>query len=551
MRLPSLIWLAAAVAGLICLAPATPCASEHYDTIIRNGRLLDGAGNPWYRGDVAIRDGRIAAVGLVDAAATATKLIDAQDRYVAPGFIDVHTHCEGDLTSQPEAENFVRMGVTTIVTGNCGGSYLNLADAFTSHAERGIGVNLASLIGHNTVRREVMGNLAREPTSTETEAMKALVARAMEDGAVGLSTGLIYTPGLYAKTPEIAELARVAATYGGLYATHMRSEGLKITEAIDEALTVGLEANIPVQISHFKIVAPRRHGESTITIGMVENARRRGQDVTVDQYVYTASSTSLRSILPDAVLEGTTAEVIARINDPTQRQKIIDEMIEDKRDIAGRPDMSYAVVANFEADRSVNGMNIKEIALRYKGSDSWQAQMETVLDIVTSGGASMVFHSIDEGDLRRIAQYPNTMFASDSGVRTMGRGMPHPRGYGNNARVLAHYVRDEKVLRLEDAVRRMTSFPAQRFRFLDRGLLRPGMAADIVIFDLDRVQDRSTFDAPHAYAEGFDYVFVNGVPVIEDGTLTRQLPGQILYGPGRRSAPARPAADSKGLDAAG
>ncbi|MCX7717816.1 MAG: D-aminoacylase [Candidatus Sumerlaeaceae bacterium] len=545
-------WLALAMASWVFAVPGTTRAGEHYDTIIRNGRIIDGAGNPWYRGDLAIREGRIAAVGWLDPASSATRVIDAADRYVTPGFIDVHTHCEGDLTSQPEAENFVRMGVTTIVTGNCGGSYLNLGDAFTSHAQRGIGLNMASLIGHNTVRREVMGNRNRAPTTTETEAMKALVARAMEDGAVGFSTGLIYTPGLYAKTPEIAELAAVAARYGGLYATHMRSEGLDILSAIDEALSVGLQAKIPVQISHFKIVAPKRHGQSTVTIGMVEEARRRGQDVTVDQYVYTASSTGLRSILPDAVQEGTTSEVIARINDPAQRQKIIDEMIEDKHTTAGRPDMSYAVVANFPADPSVNGMNLKEIALRYKNSDSWQAQMETVLDIVTSGGASMVFHSIDEGDLRRIAQYPFTMFASDSGVRTFGLGAPHPRGYGNNARVLAHYVRDEQVLRLEDAVRRMTSLPAQRFRFHDRGLLRPGAAADIVIFDLNRVQDRSTFDSPHAYAEGFDYVFVNGVAVIDDGILTRRLPGQILYGPGRRKPPTEAGpTDNKVIDTAG
>lgn len=509
-------------------APAASSAPR-YDMIIRNGRIIDGAGNAWYRGDLAVKDGRIAAVGTLHTSATAEREFDAAGRYVAPGFIDVHTHCEGDLEKRPEAENFVRMGVTSVVTGNCGSSYLNLADAFTSMTERGVGVNVASLVGHGSVRRRVMGNSSRDPSTTEMQAMRDIVDTAMRDGAVGISTGLIYVPNTYSKTEEIVELARVVATHKGLYATHMRNEGTKVVEAIDEALTVGEQAGLPVQISHFKIVAPKLHGQSDRTIGMVEEARKRGHDVTIDQYVYTASSTGLNSILPEWVADGTTTEVHQRLRDPEIRGRVVRELVRERRDAQGRKDMSYASVASFRADPSFNGKNLLEITrILRPGDESWEAQIETALDLVTSGGAGMVFHSISEDDVRRILAYPHNMFASDSGIRELGVGVPHPRGYGNNARVLARYVRELGMLRLEDAVRKMTSLPAQRFGFHDRGLLRPGMAADVVVFDLANVHDESTFEAPHAWSRGFDLVMVNGVPVLDNDQMTGKLPGSVL-----------------------
>lgn len=516
-------------------AVTSPPASTAYDTIIRNGRIIDGTGNPWFRGDVGISQGKIAAIGILPPGATASQVIAAEDRYVSPGFIDVHTHCEGDLTSSPGnlAENFVRMGVTSVVTGNCGGSYLNLADAVTTFAKTGLGLNVASLVGHNTVRRNVMGNAWRDPSTTEVEAMQKLVEQAMKDGAVGMSTGLIYNPGVFSKTPEIAALNKIVGRYNGVYASHMRSEGNTITSAIDEALTIGLQGNTPVQISHFKITAPKLHGQSTRTVAMVENARAAGLDVTVDQYLYTASSTGINTMLPEWASEGTTEVVRGRLADPVTRKKIRDEIIKDRRDDAGRPDMSYARVAGFRADNSINGLNLVQVAQKWRNDTSWDSQVDVALDMITSGGAGMVYHSIAENDVRNIASYPNTMFASDSGVRTFGSGVPHPRGYGNNARALGKYVRDEKLLRLEEAVRKMSSLPAQRFRFLDRGVLRPGMAADVVVFDLERVNDPATFEQPHAYAEGFDHVLVNGTPVIADGTLTQKTPGQFLPGPGK------------------
>jgi N-acyl-D-amino-acid deacylase len=458
-------------------------------------------------------------------------VIEASGRVVAPGFMDIHTHCEGDFDKHPEAENFVRMGVTTVITGNCGSSYVNLGDSLTSVAARGVGINVGSLVGHGTVRRRVMGNSWRDPSTTEIAKMKDLVRKAMGEGAFGLSTGLIYVPNIYSKTSEIVELARVAGEAGGLYATHMRSEGTSIVEAINEALTVGREAKLPVEISHFKIVAPKLHGRSDMTVGMVEAARGRGQDVTIDQYVYTASSTGLGSMLPDWAAEGTTEVVQARLKDPATRKRIVDELVRERRDQQGRKDMSYAVVASFRPDPRLNGKNLVEVARILRGGDSWDNQIEGALDLITSGGAGMVYHSIDERDVKRIVTYPWNMFASDSGVREFGVGVPHPRGYGNNARVLARYVRELGMLKLEEAVRKMTSLPASRFGLADRGTLKPGMAADIVVFEPARVRDASTFEQPHAYSEGFDWVIVNGQPVIADGKMTGKLSGQVLRRP--------------------
>lgn len=525
-------------AALACLPLAL--GAETYDTIVQNARIIDGTGNPWYKGDVAIKDGRIAALGNLDPASSAPRVIDAHGSYLTPGFIDVHTHCEDDLFKMPEAENFVRMGVTSIVMGNCGSSYLNLGEAFTSHTQVGMGLNVGSLVGHNPIRQKVMGNEARDPSTSEIAAMRQLVRKAMNDGALGLSTGLIYTPGIFSKTPEIVALAQEAALGHGIYATHMRSEGINVFASIEETLSIGRQCHMPVEISHFKVTAPKHFGASTRTLQMVEDARREGIDVTVDQYAYAASSTSISTMLPEWAVAGTRQEVQARLKDPATREKIIEGIIKERRDDSGRKDLSYARIASFRANPALNGKNLLEIAAMTKGGDtSWHAQADTVCDIMTSGGAGMVFYSMDEQDVERIAQYPNTMFGSDSGIRQFGQGMPHPRGYGNNARVLASFVREKKLLRLEEAVRKMTSLPAQRFGFLNRGVLRPGAAADLVVFDLDKVKDASTFEQPHAYAEGFDYVLVNGEPVIDAGKLTHKRPGTILYGPAKDKLPAQ------------
>ena len=504
-------------------------AEASYDLVITNARVVDGAGNPWFRADVGIKDGRIARVGRI-AASEGRRAIDARGQILAPGFIDVHTHVEG-IYEQPDAENFVRMGVTTLVTGNCGGSAVNVGKFLDRTKETPIAVNLATLVGHNSVRRAVFGDANRAPTSEELEKMKLLVEQAMRDGAVGLSTGLIYVPGTYAKSDEIVELARVAARHGGIYATHMRSEGEHVQEAIRESIEIGEKAGLPVEISHFKISNKRLWGKGATTLGLVREARARGLSVTVDQYAYTASSTSLDSRLPSWLLEGGREEGKKRLADPAQRARVMREM-KDSLKKSGFKDFSYAMVASYRTKPELNGKSIAEITKLARNKKDIESQIEQIVEMYEAGGASMVYHSMGEEDVRLIMREPFTMIASDSGVRKLGEGMPHPRGYGNNARVLGLYVRDLRLVSLEDAVRKMTSLPAQTFGLRDRGLVREGMAADLVLFDEATVADPSTFAQPHQYATGFSYVIVGGVPVLDGGKMTAERPGVALRGAG-------------------
>ncbi len=521
---------------LLLLFITTTAYAQSYDLVIKNGRVIDGTGNPWYYADVAVKEGRVVRIGTISTL-EGKRVIDAKRQIVAPGFIDVHAHVEGDLERQPGAENFIYDGVTTLITGNCGGSRTDLRAMFDTLRMRGFSPNLASLVGHNSVRMKVMKAVFREPTAREQAEMEAVVEQAMKDGAVGLSTGLIYTPGTYARTPEIVNLAKMAARYGGVYATHMRNEGQDVQTAINEAIQIGREAGIPVQISHFKVASKPLWGLSNETISMVEAARKNeGIDVTVDQYPYTASSTSLQSIVPSWALADGDSATLARFRDPVIRRKIRDEMMVSlkKND---RKNYEYAVVSRFEADTTYNGKSIHQIAgLRGLKTDA-QTEADLVMALLEQAQMKriqMVYHTMSEQDVATIMRYPNTMIASDAGVARFGSNMPHPRAYGTNSRVLGRYVRELKVIPLEEAVRRMTSLPAQRFHFTDRGLLRPGYAADLVIFDENTVSDKATYDAPHAYATGISYVFVNGIPVVENGKHTGEKPGQILLGSGRR-----------------
>ncbi len=502
-----------------------------YDLLIRNGRIVDGAGNAWFWGDVGIRAGRIARIGGLEGA-NATRVIDAAGKVVAPGFIDVHMHVEGSLPKMPTADNLVADGVTSIVTGNCGGSKVKIGAWFESLQKSGVGVNVATLVGHNSVRRAVFGRENRAPTAKELEQMEALVARAMEEGAVGLSTGLVYVPGVYATTEEVVALARVAARSGGLYVTHMRDEGAKVFEAIDEAIQIAREAGLPLQISHFKISNKRLWGASTRTLAQVEQARAEGLDVTVDQYPYAAASTGLHRVVPPWALAGGQKEIERRLADPVERKKIAKEMYQVIRHVQGWKNLEWAVVARARWDKTLPGKNIREINRMWGRKDTLKKQIQTVLDMMAKGGASMVYHKMDEEDVVRILRHPLTMLGRDGGVKKLGEGKPHPRSYGASARILGRYVREKKVVRLEEAIRKMTSLPALRFGLKERGLLREGMWADMVVFDPETVSDAATFEEPHQYSVGFDYVVVNGALVVDAGQRTGALPGQILYGPG-------------------
>ena len=505
--------------------------TDQFDMVITNARIVDGTGNPWFLGSIAIKDGRIAKVGRFDAP-PAKQTIDAKGQIVAPGFIDVHVHTE-DIFENPAAENFIRMGVTSLITGNCGGSETDIAEFLGRYKTKPLATNLGTLIAHGSVRAKVMGLDNRAPTAEEQLKMNALVEQGMRDGAVGLSTGLIYIPGTFAKTEEVVELAKAASKYGGTYSSHIRDEGTEVVKAINEAINIGEEANMPVEISHFKISSKALWGESPTTIGLVKAARARGLAVTVDQYAYTASSTSLDSRVPSWAIAGGRAEGKKRLADPEIRKKVAKEMKDDLKEKKFK-DFSFAYVASYRANPEFNGKNIAEITQIAKGNKKLDAQIEQIMEMYEKGGAGMVYRVMSEDDVQNIMREPFTMIASDSGVREFGVGVPHPRGYGNNARVLGKYVRELKLISLEDAIRKMTSLPAQTFGLRDRGQIREGFAADLVIFDDAKVADKATFDKPHQYSEGFSSVIVNGGIVFDGVKMTGVMSGQPLYGNGMK-----------------
>ncbi|MGI8668716.1 MAG: N-acyl-D-amino-acid deacylase family protein [Aridibacter sp.] len=520
--------------SIICLFFAvTPVGfaftAEKYDLIITNARIIDGTGNPWFYGSIGVKDGKIIKIGQFEAN-DAEQIIDAKNNIVAPGFIDVHAHTES-IYKSPKAENFIRMGVTSVITGNCGGSVINTGKFLDRIKDEPLAINIGTLIAHGSVREEVLGLGDRQPTPEEQAKMNAIVERAMKEGAVGLSTGLIYVPGTYAKTEEVIELAKIAAKYKGVYASHIRNEGEKVVEAINEAINIGEKANLPVEISHFKISSKNLWGESDKTIGLVKAARERGTQVTIDQYAYTASSTSLDARLPGWAIAGGREEGIKRIENPETRKKIIEDLKKNLKS-KGFKDFSFAYVASYNPNPAFNGKNIAEITKMARGTKKLNAQIDQIFEMYKTGRVQMVYRMMDENDVQNIMRQPFTMIAADSGVREFGEGVPHPRGYGNNARVLGRYVRELKIISLEDAIRKMTSLPAQTFRLNDRGLLKEGFAADIVIFDEKTITDKATFENPHQYAEGFQAVIVNGKMVFDGSKMTDAMPGQALYGSG-------------------
>jgi N-acyl-D-amino-acid deacylase len=509
------------------LAVRSVDSTQTYTLIITNARIVDGSGDAARTGGIAIRDGKIARVGEIGSA-KALATIDAGGLVVAPGFIDVHTHADG-LANRPEAANFVRMGVTTIVAGNCGSSALEVAPALERIRMAKPALNFATLIGHNTVRSSVMGTANRAPTPDELERMKSLVAKAMDDGAVGFSTGLQYTPGTFAERDEIIELAKVAAARGGLYATHMRNEGTRLEEAIVESIAVVQAAKMPLQISHLKVDSPSKWGASATALRLIDEARTRGLEVEADQYAYTAGSSSLSIRFPSWALEGGREAQRARLKDAATWAKIKKEMAALVVE-RGFSDLSWATVASYEADPSLNGLTMKEVAQKLSGSATADAQFEAARQLMLGGGASMVYHFMSEDDIERIMRHPMVGIASDANLVEPGAGVPHPRGYGNPVRVLGEYVRTRKTITLEEAVRKMTSLPASHFKFADRGEIREGLAADLVIFDPATVRDVATYAAPHAYPHGIVHVLVNGEFVVRNGQPAPARAGVVLTG---------------------
>ena len=523
-----LVWLA-----FLASVPLTLTAAQQaFDVIVINGRVLDGSGNPWRRADVGIRGDRIVAVGRLTGA-TAALVVDAKDRIVAPGFIDVHSHALGDLTQGElrEARPLIAQGVTTVIGNPDGGGPVDLkSQGAALEANGGPGVNAGLLIGHGSVRSAAMRRPAgaaeagpaasgdrRDPTPEELDRMRAMVRQAIADGALGLSSGLFYVPGRYAKTEEVIALAKEA---GGVYTSHVRDEGdynVGVVASVDEVIRVAEEARVRGVVTHMKALGPDNWGKSATMIEHIHAARARGVEVFADQYPYEASSTSLAA----AVMPGENATSAREaLEGPESRQKFLAMVAENVRRRGGPKSI---VIASGRGGANLAGQSIEEIA-KSRGVSPEQA----ATDIVIAGGASIVSFNMSEQDIEAIMRQPWTMGSSDGGLTLPGPSLPHPRNNGAFARRLAVYVRDRRVISLEDAVRTMTSLPALVFGLADRGELRPGAFADLVVFDPQQVRDRATYQSPHAIAEGMDWVIVNGQVVRRDGAFTGARAGRIL-----------------------
>src|SRR5258706_13617700 len=510
-----------------------PTGNASYDLVIAGGRIVDGSGNPWYFGDLGINGDSIAAIGNLGNA-TAGRRLDARGLTVAPGFIDIHTHSRRGIVDDPYAQNYIRQGVTTLLEGNDGSSPLPLAPFFERLKSTGIGPNFGTFVGQGTIRQQVMGLVNRPATRDEIAKMLELTRQAMREGAFGLSTGLFYVPGNFTPTEEVVELARVAGAMGGMHISHMRNEANLVLESVRETIRIGEDGHLPTQVTHHKIIGKDNWGLSKETLRLVEEARARGVGVTIDAYPYTASSTGTMALVPQWAQEGGQKAFVERLDAPQTRARIKAVVINNLEHDRGAGDPANVVMASCGFDRALAGKSLADITKARGRAVSFDTAAETLLEIQKSGGCSAVYHAIGEEDVERILKYPFTMIGSDGEVPHFDVGAPHPRSYGTYARVLGRYVRERKTITLEDAIHKMAGIPATRLKIYDRGLLRPGMKADVVVFDPATVADKAEFAKPHQYAIGFKHVVVNGKPVIADGELTKLRPGAVLYGPAKR-----------------
>jgi len=501
-----------------------------FDVVIAGGRVVDGTGAGWFLADVGVRGDRIAAIGDLRTAAATTR-IDATGLVVAPGFIDPHVHARERIFTIPTAEGYLLQGLTTVVDGNDGSSPLPLGPWFEKVQAATVSPNVALFVGQGTVRESVMGTANRKATPAEVAQMQAIVATAMQDGALGLSTGLAYVPGTFTPTDEIVALARIAREHGGIYISHMRDEGGGVLDSVKETIAIGEGAKIPVQISHHKVGGRKQFGQSVQSLALIAAARARGVDVTFDQYPYTASQTGLSLIFPrwalaDDKLNERLASAGQRREIKTGMLSFIDERFGD--------DPSRIQLVRCGHDPALAGKTVKDLLVAAKQPLTQSAMADMVIELQLEGGCSAIFHAYDEPDVERFMQSPFGMIGSDGSLTRPGDGAPHPRAFGTYPRVLGHYVRERKVLPLEDAIRKMTSFPAARLGLTDRGVLKTGLAADITVFDAASIADRATFTDPHHYSLGVRYVLVNGQVTIDRGVHTGRRAGRVLRGPGAR-----------------
>jgi N-acyl-D-aspartate/D-glutamate deacylase len=512
-----------------------------YDVLIRGGTLIDGTGKVRFAADLGIGKGRIVAVGDLKAAG-AREVIDATDKIVCPGFIDLHSHADRGILQHRAAENYIRQGVTTLLCGNCGSSPTDVAEFFERLRDGGTGPNIALLIGHGSVREKVLGRVNVAPSEKQLEEMRRLVRQAMQDGAVGLSTSLRYGPGAYATTEEVIAVTTEIAPFGGFYATHMRDEGTRILEAMEEAFLIGRKAVVPVHISHHKISSASVFGLTRQTLARIDQVRSAGLDVTLDQYPYGAGSGGMALYVPQSSLSGGLDAFRKRIADPQQKRVIIEAVEEllvrkifeaDQR--PGNADDTAAALSRIRVARAkhkpkLEGMTLTQI-LQSRGTPVTLRNGSLLLIELISRGTRGINHTLDDrpgGDVDRVMQHRLTAVASDGGVFPFGVGNPHPRSYGCYPRVLGHYVRERKLLTLEEAIRKMTSLPARRLGCKERGSIEVGRWADVVVFDPQKIGDRATFIDPHQHSVGVEHVLVRGQFVLRAGKMTDILPGRPL-----------------------
>jgi N-acyl-D-amino-acid deacylase len=485
--------------------------------------LYDGSGEPAVKGDLAVKGERIVAVGRLTTAGK-PRIVDATGLVVAPGFIDLHTHCDYPLGREKTRANlnYLFQGVTTVVTGNCGAGPVDVAAYFAQLEKNGVGTNVIHQVPHNDVRQKVMGNTNRAPTADELKKMEDLVDRGMREGAWGMSTGLIYTPGSYSKTDELIALAKVAARHGGFYASHIRDEGVQVLEATDEAIRIGREAGLPVHISHMKASGKSAWGKAADQIVLIEKARKAGQVVTADQYPYTASSTSLAAtVIPTRYREGSRADFQARLKDPELGPKIRKAI---EASLEGKDGGKTVRIASYAVKRTWQGKDLAALA-KAEGKSA----LDIVLEIEQNGGAGIVNFGMSEEDVRLIMKQPWVATASDGSSQVpTAETVPHPRSYGCFPRKIGVYALDEKLVTLEHALRSASGLPADILKLPERGYLKPGYHADVVAFDPTTFRDKATFDQPHVYAPGVRYLFVNGKLVIDEGKYQGTLAGKVL-----------------------
>ncbi|MEO2157789.1 MAG: D-aminoacylase [bacterium] len=501
---------------------------KQWDIVIRGGTVIDGTGEPRFTADVAIRGDRIVAVSAIPLdTQLAKEVIDATGKVISPGFVDIHTHLDPLLTL-PGGESHVRQGVTTALGGPDGTAPWPLAPYLDRVDEIGVGLNVGFMVGHNTVRREVIGLEDRAPTSAELTRMQDMVVQGMIEGAWGISTGLKYLPGAFAELQELVALSTMVVPYGGFYTSHLRDEGLGLLESVSEALEIGRRAEIPVVLTHHKVVGQPMWGSSSTTLNMVDSARDAGTDAMIDQYPYTASHSGITILIPAWAMEGGTDAFLIRMEDSVLADSILAGIEFNIKYDRGGNDLRRVQFSRVSWDRSLEGKTLYDWAVRDGLEPTPAIGAELVVESVRRGGANGIYHAMDEADVEAIMSHPQTMIGSDGRLVALGDGHPHPRWYGTFPRVLGVYVRERGVLELEEAVRKMTSMPAGRIGLPKRGQVETGWFADLVVFDSETIIDRATFQDPHQYPVGVEWVLVNGKIAIEDGVYRDIRSGKVL-----------------------